>query len=69
MNGSEPEGLNRGCGRNGRLPVSDGDLGIVFETDSGHWRFLPERDGERTIVIGKDVITCRREFVKKPLGY
>ena len=49
--------------------MSDGDLGIVFETDSGHWRFLPERDGERTIVIGKDVITCRREFVKKPLGY
>ena len=32
-----------GCGRNGRLPVSDGDLGIVFETDGGYWRFLPEK--------------------------
>lgn len=33
-----------GCGRNGRDPVSDGELGVVFATDSGYWRYLPRED-------------------------
>lgn len=33
-----------GCGKNAKNFVADGDLGLVFETSFGKWRFLPAKE-------------------------